>query len=107
MNRKEALDAAAACVLQDRINTYGPPEDSFRMTAEMWTTILRPILKEGCEVSPAHVPMCMIALKLARLIPTPGLIETPYNPNLHADSVTDIIGYGACLAGIGTRDEQP
>jgi hypothetical protein len=92
LNRKEALDAAAQCVLQDRNSTYGGPEESFGLTSDLWTSILRPILKDGASVSASQVAMCMIGLKLARLA---------HNPT-HADSVVDVIGYGSCLAELAT-----
>jgi len=96
VNRKEALDAAARCVLQDRNASYGGPEESFGIVSDLWTTILRPILKEDASVSASQVAMCMIGLKLGRLI---------HNPT-HEDSITDVIGYGSCLAELATNARE-
>jgi hypothetical protein len=41
----------------------------------------------GVEVSPAQVALCLIDLKLARLIRDPS----------HLDSIADVAGYAACL----------
>jgi hypothetical protein len=92
MNRKEILDAAAQCVLRDRNNAYGGPEQSFGIIAELWSINLRPILKDGCSITAAQVALCMIGLKMARLI---------HNPT-HEDSIVDIVGYGACMADVAT-----
>src|SRR5687768_8646970 len=94
MNRKEVLDAAALCVLQDRSNQYGPPEQSFGIIADLWSIILRPALKEGAKADPVQVTLCMDALKTARLIVNPG----------HDDSWIDKAGYAACGGELATNE---
>ena len=39
MDRKECLEAAGKAVLTDRENTYGKPEDNFKMIAYLWAII--------------------------------------------------------------------
>ena len=55
MTRKECLEQAMGCVLRDRNNAYGGPEDSFGMIARMWGAYL------GVCVS-AHDVAAMMAL---------------------------------------------
>jgi len=97
MNREDALSAAADCVLRDRNKSYGGPEQSFGITAELWSIILRPILKEEAAVDPAQVALCLDSLKTARLI---------FNLS-HPDSWVDKIGYSACGAEVATSPPAP
>ena len=82
MTRKECLDAAAACVLKDRNNSYGGPEDSFGVIANLWSVYL------GRKVYPADVAMMMSLLKIARIKGNQG----------YADGYVDLAGYAACGA---------
>jgi len=82
MTRKECLDKAAGCVLQDRASQYGGPEDSFGMIANFWSVYL------GRKVYPADVAAMMALLKVARLRANPG----------RDDSWVDLAGYAACGA---------
>lgn len=86
MDRKECLDTAAKCVLGDRTQTYGPPEDSFGRIAELWSVYL------GTQVTAGNVAAMMILLKVAR-------------GGDHLDNWVDIAGYAACGAEICTRKE--
>lgn len=92
MNRKETLDTAALCVLGDRTQAYGSPEDNFRTTATIWTAHLqgRGLLAEGKSLGPEDVAALMIGLKLARLVTS---IDK-------ADTWVDIAGYAACGAEV-------
>lgn len=65
---------------------YGPPNENMKRTAQIWSGIL------GIEVTPIQVCLCMIGVKMARLVESPG----------HGDSALDIAGWAACL-----RDCQP
>ena len=82
MTRKECLDEAAKCVLQDRACEYGGMEDNFGRIANLWSVYL------GTKVYPVDVAMCMALLKIARIRGNKG----------HADSFTDLAGYAACGA---------
>jgi len=89
MNRRETLEAAAACVLHDRNDTYGPPEDGFTLIAALWRAYLRQV---GTEIRPPDVAAMMVLLKAARLAANSG----------HADSWVDLAGYAACGAELAT-----
>ena len=82
MTRKECLDKAAECVLRDRNNAYGGPEDSFGVIANFWSVYL------GRKVYPADVAMMMSLLKIARIKANKG----------YADGYIDLAGYAACGA---------
>lgn len=49
-----------------RQSDYGHPRDDFARTALMWTGILAGKLRPKAEVTAMDVPLCMIAVKLAR-----------------------------------------
>lgn len=98
MNREECLQAAAECVLQNRADTYGKPEDGFGVIARLWNAYLVGKLKANngdcVAVEPADVAAMMVMLKLSRIAVTPS----------HADSWVDIAGYAACGAECATRE---
>ena len=90
MTRKECLDKAAQCVLQDRQNQYGKPEDCFGMIARMWGAYL------GVCVSAHDVAAMMALLKIARF---------RHNP-FHEDNAVDCAGYAACMIETATAWER-
>jgi len=92
MNRKEALDAAAACVLRDRNTSYGEPEDSFARIAAEWTLELSGTLRR--PITALDVARMMARLKLAR---------AAYNPT-HGDNFVDAVGYLACAAELASKE---
>ena len=59
-----------------RQRDYGTPTENLGRIAAMWTPLL------GVEVTPKHVALCMVALKLAREVNTPK-----------RDNIVDGIGY--------------
>ena len=65
--------------IEERGKTYGPAKVNMERTAALWEKIL------GVGVSPEKVALCLIQLTVARLIETPG----------HVDSILDIAGYAA------------
>jgi hypothetical protein len=69
--------------LQERGESYGSMYENHDRIANIWSVIL------GQEVTALQVVQCMIGVKLARLIQTPG----------HDDSWLDIAGY----AGVGAE----
>lgn len=69
----------AANVVDERGKTYGPMKPNMQRTADLWSPIL------GVPVTPAQVAMCLMAVKMARLIQSPD----------HLDSITDVAGYAA------------
>lgn len=80
MKREEVLDKAKALVNGAREKEYAPPKKNFQRIANMWKEIL------GTDVSPEEVALCMIAVKITRLIESPS----------HEDSWVDLAGYAAC-----------
>ena len=82
MTRKECLDKAAGCVLQDRNSSYGGPEDNFGRIANFWTDYL------GVKLEDVDVAMMMALLKIARIKGNKG----------YADGYIDLAGYAACGA---------
>ena len=70
-----------------RQSSYGHPREDFARTALMWTGILRGKLRPGEAVGPGDVPLCMIAVKLAR--------QTHQHKR---DNLVDIAGYARTAA---------
>ena len=91
MTRKECLDEAAKCVLRDRNNSYGGPEDSFGVIANFWSVYL------GRKVYPHDVAMMMSLLKIARIKANKG----------YADGYIDLAGYAACGAECASGKPAP
>jgi hypothetical protein len=79
------LDEAAQLTNRTRKDVYAHPSVNFDRIARMWSVIL------GCEVTPEQHALCMIAVKLSRLIETPG----------HRDSLVDIAGYARTVELLG------
>ena len=90
MTRKECLDAAAGCVLRDRNNEYGGPENSFSLISSLWSAYL------GVVVDTVDVAMMMGMLKMARIRGNKG----------YADGFVDLAGYAACGAECATAQEE-
>ena len=84
---ESVLDEAKRITGGSRQSDYGHPADDFARTAKMWTGILAGKLRDGAEVSPMDVPLCMIAVKLAR------------QAHRHKrDNLVDIAGYARTAA---------
>lgn len=85
------LQKAHRITTQDRRDEeYGHPADDFSRIAKQWETTL------GCQVTPQQVALCMIQVKIARLVHSPD----------HEDSVLDIAGYANCIDMIRQRKSQ-
>lgn len=84
LNRKSCLEKAMKCVLGDRENEYGSPEDNFETIAEMWTAYMH----WEVEFTQVDVAMMMALLKVARVA----------TGTATDDSFVDIAGYAACAA---------
>lgn len=83
--RAEVLREAERLTTGDRNVTYGSPTANFQNTADLWTVLLAPLLKDGVRLEPRHVADLMVALKLARNMAEPK-----------RDNFVDIAGYAAC-----------
>ena len=78
MNREQLLKEALK-VVSHRGKDYGDIKTNHERIAALWSVILEK------EVKATDVALCMVAVKMARLIETPD----------HQDSWVDIAGYSA------------
>jgi hypothetical protein len=85
--KEDILDIASRITRGDRQSSYGPPDQDFRRTADMWTALFRDLMKDGVSFEPFHVAQAMILLKMSR--------------QLHQrkrDNWIDTAGYARCGA---------
>lgn len=95
--RKSILEEAERIILQDRNKTYGGPENSFSLIANLWEPVIRSrCVPDGTKVivDEVTVALLMALLKIAR---------ASVNPE-HVDSWIDLVGYGCCGGEIATRE---
>ena len=81
------LDTAKCITAGSRQRDYGHPTDDFERTAQMWTAILHHKLSPQHMVSAADIPLCMIAVKLAR--------QAHHHKR---DNLVDVAGYARTAA---------
>lgn len=88
---KTILQEAEGLVSGDRQEDYGHPKQSMERIATFWSAVLEQ------EITPKQVCLCMIGLKLARLL------ESDVR-----DSLVDICGYAAIADGLRVKsDKEP
>jgi len=81
------LDTAKRITATDRQEDYGHPSADFERTAAMWTAIFSARLVPDARVLAMDIPLCMIAVKLAR------------QAHRHKrDNLVDIAGYARTAA---------
>ena len=80
MKRAEILDAARACVMGDREQDYGTPEQNFSKIAQLWSAY------KGCAFTPKDVAILLALLKIARIA----------SGHAKDDNWVDLAGYAAC-----------
>lgn len=78
--KKFMLQKAHETIYGDRQQEYGPAGENFQNIADMWSVVLK------TEVTKEQVALCMMQVKIARLMNTPN----------HFDSWMDIAGYAGC-----------
>lgn len=81
----DILEEALQITSGDRQAAYGPPDQDFRRTADMWSALFRSMLRDGVAFEPFHVAQAMILLKMSR--------------QLHQrkrDNWVDTAGYARC-----------
>lgn len=78
------LDEAGKIIYGDREKTYDDPGINLRRIAGVWSALL------GIPITADQVCLCMIGVKLSRLVHTPT----------HRDSQVDVCGYAALLERI-------
>jgi len=71
-------------LVEERGRAYGHPRPNHERIAALWSVIL------GVPVTPEQAALCMIQVKVSRLMQTPD----------HADSIDDIAGYAMVLKQI-------
>jgi len=87
------LEEAAELTSGQRNADYGHPREDFGRTAQMWTGVLADKLREGQQIDAMDVPLCMIAVKLAR------------QAHRHKrDNLVDIAGYARTAAMIAGEE---
>ena len=89
--REECLRKACEIVNGRREQSYGTPENNFKMIAELWSSYLE------TDVSAVDVAMMMSLLKIARI--STGTFKQ--------DSFIDLAGYAACGYEIATKAKNP
>ncbi len=90
MTRADVLETAAKCVLGQREQDYGSPENNFGVIADLWNAYLGSELVDAVDVA-----MMMSLLKIARIKTGGG----------SGDSFVDLAGYAACAGEIATQRE--
>ena len=76
-----------------RVNDYGDATDNFQDIADLWSVVLRPLLKPGARITAEQAALCQAQIKIARLNNTPD----------HDDSWVDATAYLALGGGINRR----
>jgi len=77
-----ALLRRADAIIHDRRDSYGDPANFFEAVAKRWSLAL------GMPITPRRVVLCLLELKLQRLVRDPQ----------HADSIAEVAGYAAILS---------
>ena len=87
------LDTAKHLTGGERREDYGHPSDDFGRAAQMWTAILGRKLHADEKVTAEDIPLCMIAVKLAR------------QAHRHKrDNLVDIAGYARTAAMVAGEE---
>lgn len=82
--KSAVLRQADEIIHGQRLEEYGDASESFQRLADLWTPIL------GVQVTPAQVALCLVQLKILRLLHTPD----------HTDSWVDAAAYIALGAEV-------
>ena len=82
---EDVLDIAARITRGDRQAVYGPPEQDFKKTADMWTGLFQYMLNGEAKFEPRHVAMALICMKMSREF-----------HQRKKDNWVDIAGYARC-----------
>lgn len=84
VNREEILKTAIDLTTGDRRKSYGSPYINHERIAKIWSVLLE------IEVTPSQVALCMVGVKLTRLVESPD----------HLDSFIDGAAYMAIAAEV-------
>lgn len=91
MTREEIIKQVSKCILNDRQNTYGTPENNFQTIANLWNEYLG----SDYKITPKDVAVMMLLLKVARMKSSPN----------HLDNFVDAAGY-SIIAGSFCNSEK-
>lgn len=100
MTRKDIIEAIEKAVLVDRQETYGKPEDSFNLIADLWQVYLSFKIKNNPKsllILGDDVAVMMALMKIARIAKSPS----------HADNWIDLAGYAVCGGEVASQNLQP
>lgn len=86
-SRENIIKQVEKCILNDRQNTYGTPEDNFQKITDYWNTYLN-IKDDTFKLTKQDVAIMMVLLKVARMGTSPN----------HLDNFVDAAGY-SIIAG--------
>ena len=81
MTRKEILETAVRCVVGDREEDYGTPEQNFERIAMFWNAYF-----DSYRISAKDVAAMLALLKIARIA----------SGHAKSDNWVDLAGYAAC-----------
>lgn len=87
------LDEAKRITEGVRRAEYGAPADDFGRAAYMWTGILARKLRDGQSITAMDIPLCMVAIKLAR-----------QSHHHKRDNLVDIAGYARTAAMVAGEE---
>jgi hypothetical protein len=87
------LDEAKRITEGVRRAEYGAPADDFGRAAYMWTGILAHKLRDGQAITAMDIPLCMVAIKLAR-----------QSHHHKRDNLVDIAGYARTAAMVAGEE---
>ena len=86
ITRAVILDTAKKCVVGDRQDDYGSPENSFAAIAQFWQDYIKAKYNIDIHLSAADTAAMMAAFKIARIATGHG----------KSDNWIDLAGYAAC-----------
>ena len=89
--REEILRTAEKCVMGEREQDYGSPEQNFKVIADMWNAYLR-----EDRLAPKDVAAMLALLKIARIA----------SGHAKADNWIDLAGYAACGGELETHERN-
>lgn len=89
MTREQVLDNAKKCVMGDREQDYGSPENNFDTIARLWAAYLHALPKDvlgNRKILSKDVAAMLGLMKIARIA----------SGNAKDDNWIDLAGYAAC-----------
>lgn len=91
LDRDKIMSLASGLINGQRAKDYGDALVMHKRIAAGWSEVL------GVNVTAAQVALCMVWLKISRLVETPN----------HMDSFVDLVAYGALAGEMESRSRIP